>query len=73
MELGPQNHNGDGFLRPNSIIVVYMDPLGHKVREDVADNALLGDRNFTRRPDVETDVAKLNQALDGSTTLKYNP
>ena len=28
MELGPQNHNGDCLLGPNSIIVVYMDPLG---------------------------------------------
>ena len=28
MELGPQNHNGDDFLECNSIIVVYMDPLG---------------------------------------------
>ena len=28
MELCPQNHNGDGLLGPNSIIVVYMDPLG---------------------------------------------
>ena len=28
MELGPQNHNGDGLLGGNSIIVVYMDPLG---------------------------------------------
>ena len=28
MELGPQNHNGDGLLGPNSIIVVYVDPLG---------------------------------------------
>ena len=28
MELGPQNHNGDGLSGPNSIIVVYMDPLG---------------------------------------------
>ena len=28
MELGPQNHNGDGLLGPDSIIVVYMDPLG---------------------------------------------
>ena len=28
MELGPQNHNGDGLLGANSIIVVYMDPLG---------------------------------------------
>ena len=28
MELGPQNHNGDGLLGPNSIIVVYIDPLG---------------------------------------------
>ena len=27
MELGPQNHNEDGLLGPNSIIVVYMDPL----------------------------------------------
>ena len=29
MELDPQNHNGDGLLGPNSIIVVYMDPLGY--------------------------------------------
>ena len=28
MELDPQNHNGDGFLGPDSIRVVYMDPLG---------------------------------------------
>ena len=28
MELGPQNHDGDWSLEPNSIIVVYMDPLG---------------------------------------------
>ena len=28
MELGPQNHNGDGLLGPSSIIVVYVDPLG---------------------------------------------
>ena len=28
MELGPRNHNGDGLLGPNSIMVVYMDPLG---------------------------------------------
>ena len=29
MELGPQSHYGDGLLGPNSIIVVYMDPLGY--------------------------------------------
>ena len=29
MELGPQNHNRDGLLVPNSIMVVYMDPLGY--------------------------------------------
>ena len=29
MELGPQNHNGDGLLGPNSIMVVCMDPLGN--------------------------------------------
>ena len=28
MELGPQNHHGDGLLVPNSIMVVYMDPQG---------------------------------------------
>ena len=29
MELDPKIHNGDGFLGPDSIIiVVYMDPLG---------------------------------------------
>ena len=38
MELGPQNHNGDGLLGPNSIIVVYMDPLGS---EQAAGYALL--------------------------------
>ena len=26
--IGPKNHNGDGLLVPNSIVVVYMDPLG---------------------------------------------
>ena len=26
MELGPQSHDKDGLLGPNSIIVVYMDP-----------------------------------------------
>ena len=29
MELGPEIHNGDGLLGPNSIMVVYMDPLGN--------------------------------------------
>ena len=29
MELGPQNHNGDGLAGRNSIMVVYMDPLGY--------------------------------------------
>ena len=28
MELGPQHHNRDGLLVPNSIMVAYMDPLG---------------------------------------------
>ena len=28
MELGPQNHTGDGLLGANSIMAVYMDPLG---------------------------------------------
>ena len=28
MELGLKNHNGDGLLGHNSIMVVYMDPLG---------------------------------------------
>ena len=28
MELGLQNHDGDALLGPNSIIVVYIDPLG---------------------------------------------
>ena len=31
MALGPQNHNGDGLLGPNSIIVVYMGPSGFLV------------------------------------------
>ena len=28
MELGPKNHNMNGLLGPNSILVVYMDPSG---------------------------------------------
>ena len=28
MELDPQNHTKDGLLGPNSIRVVYMNPLG---------------------------------------------
>ena len=28
MELSPKNHNGDGLLEPDSIIAVYVDPLG---------------------------------------------
>ena len=28
MELDPKNHNGDGLLGPNSIMVVYIHPLG---------------------------------------------
>ena len=28
MELGPENHSRNGLLGPNSIMVVYMDPLG---------------------------------------------
>ena len=31
MELGSRNHNRDGLLGPNSIMVVYMEPLGYKV------------------------------------------
>ena len=27
MELGPKNHNGDGLLGPNSVLVGNMDPL----------------------------------------------
>ena len=36
MELGPQNHSGDGLLGLNSIIVVYMDPLGYALEGLVA-------------------------------------
>ena len=28
----PQSHNKDGFLGPNSIRVVYMDPLGYVIK-----------------------------------------
>ena len=28
VELGPRNHNKDGLLGPDSIIVVCMDPMG---------------------------------------------
>ena len=27
-EFGPQNHYKDGLLRPNSIVIVHMDPVG---------------------------------------------
>ena len=30
MELGAQNYNRDGLLGPNSIMVVFMDPLGFR-------------------------------------------
>ena len=33
MEIGPQNHKGDGLLGLNFIVVVYMDPLGNKKRK----------------------------------------
>ena len=29
MELRPQSHNRDGLSVPNSVMVVYMDPLGY--------------------------------------------
>ena len=32
----PQNDNGDGLSGPNSIMVVYMDPLGSEVFPDTA-------------------------------------
>ena len=28
LELGPQHHTKDGLLGPNSIMAVYVDPLG---------------------------------------------
>ena len=30
MESGPKNHNGDGLPGRNSIMVIYMDPLGYQ-------------------------------------------
>ena len=30
MELDPQSHDRNGLLGPNSILVVYMDPLGFR-------------------------------------------
>ena len=33
MQLAPQNHNKDGLLGPNSIVEVYVDPLGHRYFE----------------------------------------
>ena len=38
MELVPQNHNGDGLSWPNSIIVVYMDPLGSEDEKQKRNN-----------------------------------
>ena len=43
MELRPQNHNKDGLLGPNSMIVVYVDPLGKP--------AILLARNLTLNPE----------------------
>ena len=37
MDLGPQNHNGDGLLGANSIIVVHRDPLGEASFQAVPD------------------------------------
>ena len=31
MEVGSQNQSRNGLLGPNSIVVVYMDPLGNKL------------------------------------------
>ena len=45
MEIGPQNRNRDGFLGPNSIIVVYMDPLGFR---DSSNTGRLGTVQLTR-------------------------
>ena len=42
MELGHQNHNRDGLLGPNSIMVVYMDPLGTVPRTHEARGIGLG-------------------------------
>ena len=57
MELGPQNHNnGDGLLGPNSIIVVYMDPLGKELdiryhyREIIVMNYYRSLSRFLRNP-----------------------
>ena len=41
MELGPQNHDGDGLLRPNSTIVVYMDSLGITSLENLEPQRML--------------------------------
>ena len=35
-QLCPQNHSKDGLLGPNSIMVVYMDPLGSIMRLNYA-------------------------------------
>ena len=54
MELGPQNHNGDGLVGANSIIVVYMDPLGTPSSTD---------------PDVASRISRVNSVLRRSSDI----
>ena len=48
MEVGPQDHSKGGILGPNSIVVVYMDPLG--------DPYLILKRKGTRSPPRHRDA-----------------
>ena len=51
MELGPQNHNGDGLLGAYSTIVVYMDPLGR--RSSSFRRVRVEDESATDRPECD--------------------
>ena len=55
MELGPQNHNGDSLLVPNSILVVYMDPLGFQ-------GTLVPDSGLTTSPQLQR-LARLSATV----------
>ena len=63
MELGHQNHTGDGLLGPNSIIVVYMDPLGIYGDYCAAARRTKSSKSQTLTPDPYT------QRLHGSSFL----
>ena len=49
MELGPHNQNGDGFVGPNFILVIWMDPLGNSEPHELYMRSLGGGSCYTGR------------------------